>query len=177
MALPSSGQISILDIVNEGTSGGCYVAELGGYSLGSLATAFEIAGNPDAMSEFYGLSCPPGCYYVDGDYYFAVRNMSSRTGRNRGRVKTINGSYEVYTKPSATDTNFSNYTQVTRSVNTDPLTIYDVPYTMTRGEWVTSVNVTVDGGCPFFTFPTPSQTGSYGANFYISAVTPFLPLP
>lgn len=58
MALPSSGQISILDIVNEGTGGGCYIAELGGYSLGSLATAFGIPGNPDAMSEFYGLTCP-----------------------------------------------------------------------------------------------------------------------
>lgn len=58
MALPSSGQISILDIVNEGTNGGCYAAELNGYSLGSLATAFGIPGNPDAMSEFYGLSCP-----------------------------------------------------------------------------------------------------------------------
>lgn len=82
MALPSSGQISILDIVNEGTNGGCYAAELNGYSLGSLATAFGIPGNPDAMSEFYGLSCPFTAttiyflQYFDGNIPEGFRNNS-----------------------------------------------------------------------------------------------------
>ena len=57
MPLPSSGQISIADIRNEAVNGGCYSAG-NPYSLGSLATAFGIGTNPDAMSEFYGRSCP-----------------------------------------------------------------------------------------------------------------------
>jgi hypothetical protein len=57
MPLPSSGQISIKDIFDEATGGGCYEGG-SGYSLGALADAFEISTNPDAMSEFYGLSCP-----------------------------------------------------------------------------------------------------------------------
>ncbi len=163
-------------LFNEATNGGCYEGG-SGYSLSALANAFGIGDNPDSMNEFRGLSCPLGCNYVDGDYYYAVRNMSSRTGRNRGRVKTINGSYRLFSKPSAANTRLSDYTFITGSVVTSNLTIYDVPYTMKRGEWITSVNVTVEGGCPSFTFPTPSQTGSYGAGFYISVIGPFLPLP
>lgn len=57
MALPSSGMISIGDIRDEAVSGGCYKAEAS-YSLGDLADVYNIPTNPDAMSEFYGLSCP-----------------------------------------------------------------------------------------------------------------------
>jgi hypothetical protein len=57
MPLPSSGQISIKQIFDEATGGGCYEGG-SGYSLGALADALGIGTNPDAMSEFYGLSCP-----------------------------------------------------------------------------------------------------------------------
>lgn len=63
MALPSSGQISIKQIFDEGISGGCYEGG-SGYSLGALADAFGIGTNPDAMSEFYGLSCPGATEYT-----------------------------------------------------------------------------------------------------------------
>jgi hypothetical protein len=175
--VPVVGQISILDIANEGINGGCYAAELNGYSLGSLATAFGIGDNPDSISEFRGLSCPPGCGYVDGNYYYAVRNLNAHLGQIRGRGDIINGSYELYSKPSAANTSINSYTLLERYVNPNSLTVYNVPYTMTRGLWITTVNVTVDGGCPAFDFPTPSQTGSYGAGFYISIIAPFLPLP
>jgi hypothetical protein len=174
--VPVVGQISMNTIFNEATNGGCYEGG-SGYSLSALADAFGIGDNPDSMSEFRGLSCPPGCGYVDGNYYYAVRNLNAHLGQIRGRGDIINGSYELYSKPSAANTSINDYTQVTRSVSEYPLTVYNVPYTMTRGLWITTVNVTIGDGCPLFTFPTPSQTGSYGAGFYISIITPFLPLP
>lgn len=64
MSLPSSGQISVKQIFDEATGGGCYEGG-SGYSLGALADAFGIPSNPDAMSEFYGLSCPAVSYDVD----------------------------------------------------------------------------------------------------------------
>lgn len=59
MPVPSSGPVSLVGIKNVGVSGGCY-SSLSPASLGLLATAFGIGTNPDAMSEFRGLSCPGG---------------------------------------------------------------------------------------------------------------------
>lgn len=175
--VPVTGQILMSTIFNEATNGGCYEGG-SGYSLSALANAFGIGDNPDSMSEFRGLSCPlPLCGYVDGNYYYAVRNLNAYLGQIRGRKDIINGSYELYSKPSAANTSISNYTLLERYVNPNSLTVYNVPYTMKKGLWITNVNVTVEAGCLSFDFPTPSQTGSYGEGFYISVVGPFLPLP
>lgn len=81
MALPSSGQISIADIRNEGVSGGCYKST-DPYSLGMLADAFEIPTDPDAMSEFYSKTCPLSVA-VYANYYASPTNETT-------------GSYAVY---------------------------------------------------------------------------------
>lgn len=84
MALPSSGQISIKNIFDEGTSGGCYEGG-SGYSLGALADAFGIGGNPDSMSEFYGLSCPVTVY----SYNLYYSDVDCSTACNDGTFTTV----------------------------------------------------------------------------------------
>lgn len=142
-------------------------------------TNFGGSGYCGDLSVYASNQCPPKSAmagpYSDGTYYYAVRNMSSRLGNTRGRTVFTNGSYELYEKPSASNTKVSNYTQLTRSVDTSDLTIYNVPYTMKTGGWVTTVNVTVSTGWANYVFPVGSQTGSYGRNFYVDIIAPWLP--
>ena len=90
MALPSSGTITLSQIRDEAVNGGCYKADAT-YSLSNLADAFEIPTNPDAMSEFYGLYCPPqvGIY---ANYY---ADPTNETTSNFGLYYSINSGSDV----------------------------------------------------------------------------------
>ena len=103
MALPSSGQISIADIRNEGVAGGCYSASPGTpYSLGLLATAFGIPGDPDAISEFYGKSCPTTTTSTTTTTTTVVYTVT--VSMKQGITPTPAGSAFLYTYSTGTPT-------------------------------------------------------------------------
>lgn len=94
MPLPSSGTITLSEIRDEAVNGGCY-KNTDPYSLGTLADAFEIPSNPDAMSEFYGLYCPT-TVSVYANYY---ADPTNETTTDYGLYYSINGGSDVFFAP------------------------------------------------------------------------------
>lgn len=148
MALQSSGQITLSEIWSEYNSGATPATDQN-ISLGTLSVnTADGGGDPDAMSEFYGLSAAPAFVATDNfaiSTYTGDGGTQSITSAIAGQSAVLNGSSSYVDLPNSLTTGLTSAGSISLWVNCDnsnndghsPISLMD---TIWINVWINSTN-------------------------------------